>query len=228
MNEHDRTKNRKTYYLKKSEQLLEKVETSLAEVAEGAVDISSCTTAEEFFSKEEQEGEEEFIDEKVVESVLHDILNQALERDEIEIDDIFLEEKNEEIIDQILMEEETKQTLEIIPATPEPKSIAFSEHETEATPSEFEATPSIIESDTEKPPIVKRRHKRAQKIINEQQLQQGKLNLEILRKNISKDNDLMDEFTQGKNKDKLHSFHSHVLLYYGCYDTKQVRIHKII
>lgn len=172
----------------------------MIEVSEGAVDISSCTTAEEYFNDEKEP-----MDEQVIESVLQEILDNALENNEVEIEDIFMELKTPE---------ESKQDQEFLPEsipTPEPKV-------TDIDP-EVEQRPSSV-NENDKPQLVRRRHKREHKIINEQQLQQGKLNLEILRKN--KDNDLMDEFMLGKSKDKLHAFHSHVLLYYGCYDTKQV------
>lgn len=65
----------------------------------------------------------------------------------------------------------------------------------------------------------KRRHLRLSKKITQETLEKGKANVEILKKNFESDE--FDGYFPVK-MEKLHPFHTHLLLYYGCYDTKQV------
>lgn len=65
----------------------------------------------------------------------------------------------------------------------------------------------------------KRRHLRLGKKITQEALEKGKANVEILKKNFESDE--FDGLFPVK-MEKLHPFHTHLLLYYGCYDTKQV------
>lgn len=65
----------------------------------------------------------------------------------------------------------------------------------------------------------KRKYLRLRRKINQETLEKGKANLEILKKNI--DSNEFESFYQMK-MESLHPFHTHLLLYYGCYDTKQV------
>lgn len=62
----------------------------------------------------------------------------------------------------------------------------------------------------------KRKHKKDRKIGNER-LEKSKANVKILKKNLES-----DEFESLLKVEKLHPFHTHLLMYYGVYDTKQV------
>lgn len=62
----------------------------------------------------------------------------------------------------------------------------------------------------------KRKHKKDRKIGNER-LEKSKANVKILKKNLES-----DEFEGMLKVEKLHPFHTHLLMYYGLYDTKQV------
>ncbi|CAH1711783.1 unnamed protein product [Chironomus riparius] len=55
------------------------------------------------------------------------------------------------------------------------------------------------------------------KKMSSKALEKGKANVEILKKNF----DEFDGFFQTK-LEKFHPFHTHLLLYYSCYDTKQI------
>lgn len=65
----------------------------------------------------------------------------------------------------------------------------------------------------------KRKNLRLGKKITQETLAKGKANVEILKKNFESDE--FDGFFPNK-MEKLHPFHTHLLLYYGCFDTKQV------
>lgn len=65
----------------------------------------------------------------------------------------------------------------------------------------------------------KRKNQRLSKKITQETLEKGKANVEILKKNFESDE--FDGFFPTK-MEKLHPFHTHLLLYYRCYDTKQV------
>ena len=65
----------------------------------------------------------------------------------------------------------------------------------------------------------KRKNLRLGRKITQETLEKGKANVEILKKNFESD-DFEGFFTS--KIEKLHPFHTHLLLYYGCYDTKQV------
>lgn len=76
-------------------------------------------------------------------------------------------------------------------------------------------TGSVISKSQQK----KRRNLRLGRKITREILEKGKANVEILKKNFE-----ADEFegVSGAKIYKLHPFHTHLLLYYECYDTKQV------
>lgn len=65
--------------------------------------------------------------------------------------------------------------------------------------------------------INKRKKLKMNKKIFSKALEKGKANVEILKKNF----DEFDGFFQTK-LEKFHPFHTHLLLYYSCYDTKQI------
>jgi len=65
--------------------------------------------------------------------------------------------------------------------------------------------------------INKRKKLKMNKKISSKALEKGKANVEILKKNF----DEFDGFFQTK-LEKFHPFHTHLLLYYSCYDTKQI------
>lgn len=66
----------------------------------------------------------------------------------------------------------------------------------------------------------KRKNLRLGKKITQETLDKGKANLEIFKKNIEHSDEFEGLFPT--KIEKLHPFHTHLLLYYGCYDTKQV------
>lgn len=65
--------------------------------------------------------------------------------------------------------------------------------------------------------INKKKKIKVNKKISNKALEKGKANVEILKKNF----DEFDGFFQTK-LEKIHPFHTHLLLYYSCYDTKQI------
>lgn len=80
------------------------------------------------------------------------------------------------------------------------------------------------DSDRTKEPgnIISRHHQKKRKSsrkITQETLAKGKENVKILKKNFQTDE--YEGFFPTK-MEKLHPFHTHLLLYYGCYDTKQV------
>ncbi|XP_070507305.1 protein DOP1 homolog isoform X2 [Chironomus tepperi] len=74
-----------------------------------------------------------------------------------------------------------------------------------------------IISDSRKNIINKKKKLKINQKISNKALEKGKANVEILKKNF----DEFDGFFQTK-LEKFHPFHTHLLLYYSCYDTKQI------
>lgn len=63
----------------------------------------------------------------------------------------------------------------------------------------------------------KKRNPKSDRKIATERLEKSKMNVKILKKNLES-----DEFGGSVRVEKLHPFHTHLLMYYGVYDTKQV------
>ncbi|XP_059613480.1 protein dopey-1 homolog isoform X2 [Phlebotomus argentipes] len=181
LTEHDRTKNRKTYKVTKSgSHVMEKLELSFTEVAEGIQYLEESASAEEYFNGDES-----------VESILNDIICQ--------------------VVEGLEGEESKRVSLE--------STWSESKEKTESTDSFSEddsGTGGKASGQKDTSLTSKFNWEMAQETFR-----RSKQNVEILRQNSVGSKKRKDEMRRAFF-DKLHPLHTHMLLYYGVFDTKQV------
>jgi hypothetical protein len=147
----------------------------------------SGTAADEYFSEK--------IVNEIERSVVHDLLENALDGSDTSIDPV----------QKILTKRNSKTSLE-----------SAQKSDTASANTNREST---SEHEVEKQPKTISKHqqrKRKNLRIDKRALEKGKINVEILKKNLDE-----FEFLQPK-MEKLHPFHTHILLYSSNYDTKQI------
>ncbi|XP_055690996.1 protein dopey-1 homolog isoform X2 [Lutzomyia longipalpis] len=217
LTEHDRTKNRKTYHLTKSgSHVMEKLEQSFTDIAEGIGYLEESAAAEEYFSSSADSNEDE-----TIENILKEIISQAAENVEQEdlkrhsgasknsIESTWSEgkEKNDSTDSFSGYDSEISENQE--------KRLS---HDELKQPVEAKATQ---ESGSEDQQNSKKIQSKFNWEMAQETFRRSKQNVEILRQNSAcgkkKKNELRKAFF-----DKLHPLHTHMLLYYGVFDTKQV------
>lgn len=154
----------------------------------------SGTAADEYFNAK-------IIDE-MEQSVIHDLLESALDGSDTSIDPIQKILKHERHNEETLVKRNSKTSLES----------AQKSDTTNNRESASEGDKQTLKT-TSKQQQRKRKHLRIDKMA----LEKGKVNVEILKQNI----DEFEGFFQPK-VEKLHPFHSHLLLYISNFNTKQV------
>ncbi|KAG4078749.1 hypothetical protein HA402_015339 [Bradysia odoriphaga] len=232
LTEHDRTKNRKTYQVTKSgSRVIEKIEMSLAEVSEGIdICLEESTPAEDYFSHSSSSA-------GGVEHLAIDILDHAT--DKCDDDDYVRQSKslpNIEETKSILRDSskrysctsktssDSTQSREKSQSV-EPESLSLCDSElTEEKMGQLDSIDGAREENRQSEEI-------SQQKLNWQKAEGtfeiSKKNVEILRKNAEMQGNvkfLPRKISQDRKRhfDRLHPFHTHMLLYYGVYDTKQV------
>ncbi|XP_055704416.1 protein dopey-1 homolog isoform X2 [Phlebotomus papatasi] len=214
LTEHDRTKNRKTYQVTKSgSHVMEKLELSFTDITEGIGYLEESAAAEEYFSSSAGSNDEE-----TVERVLNEIISQAVENVEVE--------------DNKRNSGTSKNSLE--------SNWSESKEKTESTDSYSGYDSENSENDKRKsqessknPPVSKTSRESEEKDsgsklsskfnweMAQETFRRSKQNVEILRQNTVGSKKRKDEIRKAFF-DKLHPLHTHMLLYYGVFDTKQV------
>ena len=177
-----------------------------------AIYDESGTAADEYFSNAPLNALEEI--EKLV---IHETIESELEGDDRGFDPVakILNQNHEPDQDTpILLKRNSKTSIDSAQKseTSMTNRESTSEHDSDRT---REGGGIVISKHQQR----KRKNLRLGKKITRETLEKGKANLEILKKNLESDE--YEGFFQTK-MEKLHPFHTHLLLYYGCYDTKQV------
>lgn len=170
----------------------------------------SGTAADEYFSAVNGST----ILEDIEKLVIHETIEASLEAGDNEKDPVAKIISSQQDHDSaILMKRHSKTSIDSVPKSEisATNRESTSEHDSDRT---REAGHSVSKHQQKK-----RKYLRLGKKITQETLEKGKANLEILKKNIESDE--FEGFFQMK-MEKLHPFHTHLLLYYGCYDTKQV------
>ncbi|KAJ6643774.1 Protein dopey-1 like [Pseudolycoriella hygida] len=229
LTEHDRTKNRKTYQVTKSgSRVIEKIEMSLAEVSEGIDILEESTPAEDYFSQSSSSA-------GGVEHLAIDILDQSTEKCE-----------DEEFVRQSKSLPNIEETKPILRDSSKrfsctSKTSSDSNQSREKSQSVEPESLSLCDSELTEEKVQLdsmdgSRDNRQSDEISQQKLnwqkaegtfEISKKNVEILRKNAEMQGNvkfLPRKISQERKRhfDRLHPFHTHMLLYYGVYDTKQV------
>lgn len=169
----------------------------------------SGTAADEFFNAK--------VLEEIEKSVIHDMLENALDGSDTSIDPIQKILKYEESLKEVgeLTKRSSKTSLES--ATQKSDSAtnreSTSEHEGERV-KEDDRVKTVS-----KHQLRRRKNLRLdKKKVSRETLEKSKANVEIFKKNLD---ELEGGFFQPKIE-KLHPFHTHILIYYSNYDTKQI------
>lgn len=230
LTEHDRTKNRKTYQVTKSgSRVIEKIEMSLAEVSEGIdICLEESTPAEDYFSQSSSSA-------GGVEHLAIDILDHANEK--CDDDDYVRQSKSLPNIEETksILRDSSKRfscTSKTSSESTQSREKSQSVEPESLSLCDSELTEEKAQSDS----IDGARENRQSEEISQQKLnwqkaegtfEISKKNVEILRKNAEMQGNvkfLPRKISQERKRhfDRLHPFHTHMLLYYGVYDTKQV------
>lgn len=202
-----RAKNKKVYNLPHNESDLAHDDSS---VCQASYDESG-TAADEYFSSGISSGNKTIDD--IEKLVIHETIENALDGADSGIDQItkIISNSLETEHEAVLRKRHSKTSIDSAQTSLTNRE-STSEHDSDRT---REAGGSIISRHQHK----KRKSLRLGKKITQETLAKGKANVEILKKNFESDE--FEGFFAAK-MDKLHPFHTHLLLYYGCYDTKQV------
>ncbi|CRK96401.1 CLUMA_CG009818, isoform A [Clunio marinus] len=179
----------------------------------------SGTAADEYFSSISNETTPKAVEE-IRKSIIHDLIETELEGG----DDNTLEVTAVDSISQIIAnnQEDNKDDAKLTKR--HSKTSIDSTQKSEISNTNREST-SEQESDRVREfgvsSMSKHQTKKRKnyKKITQETLEKGKANVQILKKNLESDE--FDGFFNTK-MEKLHPFHTHLLLYYKCYDTKQV------
>lgn len=168
----------------------------------------SGTAADEYFSNSNVNGQKTF--DEIERLVIHETIENEFDGADSGIDHPTKAEDPE-----IAMLRKRNSKTSIDSAQKSETSITNRESTSEHDSDRTREAGSIISKHQQK----KRKNLRLGKKITQETLDKGKANLEIFKKNIESDE--FEGYFPAK-MEKLHPFHSHLLLYYGCYDTKQV------
>lgn len=203
-----RTKNRKAYNL--SHRALRDVGNYSEQPS-----YDESVAADEYFDKITTHKKTE----ELVENVVRDIVENAMDQETIE--SMMEKDLEQEDNPSMLIKRLSKTSIDTHKSNVSEGSTtnreSTSEHESEINKESHSPTGAISKIQHKKRKHLKLGHVRGRKITQET-LDKGKINVEILKKNFEND----DFETQQKKLEKLHPFHTHLLLYYRCYDTKQV------
>lgn len=168
----------------------------------------SGTAADEYFSTSSINGNKTVED--IERMVIHETIEDELERPDDGADSAskIISNNHDESDVEILKKKASKVSIDSAQTA---NRESTSDHDSDRT----REAGSIISRHHHK----KKKNLRPSKKITQETLEKGKANVEILKKNFESDE--FDGFFSTK-MEKLHPFHTHLLLYYGCYDTKQV------
>ncbi|CAD7078230.1 unnamed protein product, partial [Hermetia illucens] len=202
LSEHDRTKNRKTYHLNRaSNGTTDKQELSSLE---GNGSLASTQTFEESHPADEYFSSSSSTE--TVEHFVSDLIEQAAEK------------CDKKLKSKSPLPAKIKNVLK---ETKKNSNYSNSENESEV----FDEKPKTEENISNKEELDAR--KKSLSLLDKEALEKSKQNVEILRQNVSMDGNgkkyLKRKISEERKRhyDKLHPFHTHMLLYFDVYDTKQ-------